>query len=68
MVRYFPFNRIFHSVEMTILAFVAALGDAFVGGVEVTRVLVLAMLALAVLTVVGHVLAILSSTKLRSPA
>jgi hypothetical protein len=39
-----------------------------VGGVEVTRVLVLAMLALAVLTVVGHVLAILSSTKLRSPA
>jgi phosphatidylglycerophosphate synthase len=68
MVRYFPFNRIFHSVEMTILAFVAALGDAVVGGVEVTRVLVLAMLALAVLTVVGHVLAILSSTKLRSPA
>jgi len=67
-VRYFPFNRIFHSVEMTILAFVAALGDAVLGGLEVTRALVLAMLVLAVLTVGGHVLAILSSTKLRSPA
>lgn len=68
LVRFFPFNRIFHSVEMTILAFAAALGDAFAGGLGVTRALVLVMLGLAVLTVVGHVLAILSSTKLRSPA
>lgn len=68
LVRFFPFNRIFHSVEMTILAFVAALGDALVGGLAVTRLLLLAMLVLAVITVAGHVLAILSSTKLRSPA
>jgi len=69
LVRYFPFNRIFHSVEMTILAFLAAVGDALLGGgLDVTRVLVIAMLVLAVPTVVGHVLAILSSTKLRSPA
>jgi hypothetical protein len=53
---------------MTILAFAAALGDALLGGLEVTRLLVLAMLALAVLTVVGHLLSILSSTKLRGPA
>ena len=33
-----------------------------------TQALVLAMLVLAVVTVIGHVLAILSSTKLRSPA
>ena len=68
MVRYFPFNRIFHSVEMTILAFVAAIGDAVAGGLTVTRALLLVMVGLAALTVVGHVLAILSSTKLRSQA
>ena len=68
LVRYFPFNRIFHSVEMTILAFLAALGDAVSGGLEVTRFLVLAMLLLAAVTVVGHLMAILSSTKLRAPS
>ena len=68
MVRYFPFNRIFHSVEMTILAFAAAIGDAVAGGLTVTRDLLLVMVGLGALTVVGHVLAILSSTKLRSQA
>jgi phosphatidylglycerophosphate synthase len=65
LVRYFPFNRIFHSVEMTILAFIAAVGDALIGGLSVTRGLVVAMLALATVTVAGHLMAILSSTKLR---
>lgn len=68
LVRYLPFNRIYHSVEMTILVFLAAVGDVIVGGLGVTRGLLVAMLALAVPTVVGHVLAILSSTKLRTPA
>ncbi len=68
LVRFFPFNRIFHSVEMTILAFLAACGDLLVGGVAMTRVLVVGMLLLAIPTVIGHVLAILSSTKLRNPA
>ena len=68
LVRYFPFNRIFHSVEMTILAFLAAIGDVVVGGLEATRALLLVMLALAAVTVVGHVLAILSSAKLRIQA
>lgn len=68
LVRYFPFNRIYHSVEMTILAFLAAIGDAVVGGLSVTRVLLVVMLVLAVPTVLGHLLAILSSSKLRGPA
>lgn len=67
-VRFFPFNRIYHSVEMTLLALAAAVGDALVGGLSVTRVLLVGMLILAVPTVVGHVLAILSSTKLRAAA
>jgi phosphatidylserine synthase len=64
LVGYFPFNRIFHSVEMTIMAFVAAIGDVLVGGLAVTRAMVLIMLVLAAITLVGHVVAILSSTKL----
>jgi len=65
LVRYFPFNRIFHSVEMTILVFLAAIGDVLVGGLGATRALLLVMLGLAAITVVGHLLAILSSAKLR---
>jgi phosphatidylglycerophosphate synthase len=68
LVRYFPFNRIFHSVEMTILVFLAAVGDVFAGGLGATRALLLVMLALAAVTVVGHVVAILSSSKLRIQA
>lgn len=68
MVRFAPFNRIYHSVEMTILALLAAVGDALVGGLTVTRGLLLVMLVLAVPTVIGHLMAILSSTKLRNPA
>ncbi len=67
MVRFLPFNRIFHSVEMTMLAFVAALGDAVLGGTSATRALLVVMLAFAVITVPGHLLAILSSTKLKVP-
>jgi phosphatidylglycerophosphate synthase len=66
LVGYVPFNRMFHSVEMTILVFVAAVGDALVGGLAVTQALVLIMLGLAALTVTGHVVAILSSAKLRA--
>ena len=68
LVRFFPFNRIYHSVEMTILAFLAAIGDAMTGGLAITRGLLVLMLLLAVVTVVGHVLAILSSSKLRGAA
>jgi hypothetical protein len=51
---------------MMILALLAAVGDLVVGGVGATRFLVVSMLALAVPTVIGHLVAILSSTKLRS--
>lgn len=68
LVRFFPFNRIYHSVEMTLLAFGAAVVDAIAGSLVGTRVLVIAMLVLAVPTVAGHILAILSSTKLKVPS
>jgi phosphatidylglycerophosphate synthase len=65
LVRFFPFNRIYHSVELTIVILLAAVGDALVGGLDVTRWLLVGLLLLAVPTVLGHLVAILSSTKLQ---
>jgi len=66
LARFVPFHRVFHSVEMTLLALVAAVADALAGdGLDGTRFLVAALVALAGLTVVGHLLAILTSRRLR---
>ena len=65
IVRFFPFQRAYHSVELTILALIAAVVDAFAGGLGGTRVLVAALVILGVVTVIGHLLSILSSSKLK---
>ena len=66
VARFVPFHRMYHSVELSILALLAtivdlALGEDLLG----THVLLLALLAAAVVTVAGHVAAILTSSKLR---
>lgn len=63
VTRFLPFQRAFHSVEMTFLALVATLLDP--SGVGATRTLLAAMLAAAAVTVVGHFAAIMSSARLR---
>jgi phosphatidylglycerophosphate synthase len=64
--RFVPFHRVFHSVEMTLLALAAAVVDVVTGGgVDATRVLVAVLVPVAGLTVVGHLLAILTSSRLR---
>jgi hypothetical protein len=50
---------------MTLLALVAAVVDTATGGLGATRVLVVALAALGLVTVVGHVVAILTSSRLR---
>lgn len=65
VVRLFPFNRIFHSIEMTILIAIAAVADLFVGDLVATQFLLQFMVAAAFITVVGHTLAILNSSRLR---
>lgn len=65
VVRLVPFYRAYHSVELTILIFIAAIVDAFLGDLGATRVLLVALITLACITVLGHLLAILSSRKLR---
>lgn len=65
LARFVPFHRVFHSVEMTLVALVAAVVDAAAGGLDGTRVLVAVLLPVAGVTVVGHLLAILTSRRLR---
>lgn len=66
MARFIPFHRSYHSVEMTILAFLASIIDAFAGSLIATRILVAALAIFGVITVVGHLAAILSSRKLQA--
>lgn len=65
LVRFFPFQRAYHSVELTILALIAAVVDAIAGGLGGTRVLVAALVIFGVVTIIGHLLSILSSSKLK---
>jgi len=65
--RLVPFHRIFHSIEMSLLILLAAIVDLVLGGPPpvATQVLLLVMLASAVVTVVGHLAAVLGSSRLR---
>jgi phosphatidylglycerophosphate synthase len=61
----FPFFRAFVAVEATLLALAAAVADAAAGDTSGSRVLVIALLPVAVITLAGHLAAILSSDRLR---
>jgi hypothetical protein len=63
-VGFVPFYRAFNPVELTILAFVAALVDSAADDLLGTRVLLVALLAAAVVTAVGHLVVILTSDRL----
>jgi phosphatidylglycerophosphate synthase len=62
---FFPFFRAFVAVEATLLALLAALLDLALGDLEATRILVIALVPVAAITAAGHLLAILSSERLR---
>jgi phosphatidylglycerophosphate synthase len=60
-----PFFRAFVAVEASLLALAAAIGDA-VGGDEIgSRSLLIGLLPVGAVTLVGHLVAILSSERLR---
>jgi phosphatidylglycerophosphate synthase len=65
VARFVPFHRAYHSVEMTLLALVAAVVDSVAGDLVGTQVLVAALAGLGLLTVIGHIVAILSSSRLK---
>ena len=65
LARFVPFHRAYHSVELTLLALVAAVVDLAIGDLVATRALLAALLVFGVVTIVGHLAAILSSNRLR---
>jgi phosphatidylglycerophosphate synthase len=64
-VRLLPLFRPFQAVEASLLALAAAVADAFAGGLEGSRVLLVALVAAAGVAAAGHLLAVLASDRLR---
>lgn len=62
--RFVPFHRAFHSVELSLLILVAAVLDLFLLGTA-TRALLVGLLVAAGVTVIGHLVAVLNSSRLR---
>lgn len=60
-----PFNRALLALEMSALALVAGIVDAARGGLSATRVLDVALLVIAAIVVVGHLLATVTSDRMR---
>jgi phosphatidylglycerophosphate synthase len=63
--RSLPLNRALLAMEMTFLAIVASIVDAARGDLAAMRVLDVALLVIAGIVVVGHLLAVVSSARLR---
>lgn len=66
LARFVPFHRLYHSVELTIVAFVAAVVGLFLPPLVADRALVLVLLPLAVLALIGHFVAIMASKRVRA--
>jgi phosphatidylglycerophosphate synthase len=64
VARFVPFHRAFHSVELSLLIMVAAVLDLWLGGTA-TQVLLAGLVAAAAVTVVGHLAAVLASSRLK---
>ena len=63
--RSLPLNRALLAMEMTFLAIIASIIDAARGDLAAMRVLDVALLVVAAVVVVGHMLAVVSSSRLR---
>lgn len=63
--RFVPFHRLYHSVELTILAMLFALVGLIIGGEAANRILISVLAPLALLALVGHFVAIMASRRIR---
>lgn len=63
--RFLPFHRIYHSMELSFIIAAAAAADMALGHLTATRLLVGALVPLALLSVAGHFVAIVSSRRVR---
>lgn len=66
LARFVPFHRIYHSVELTIIAFLAALVGVAFGQLVVSQILVAVLLPLSILAIIGHFVAIMTSSRVRA--
>src|SRR5690554_1195152 len=66
VARFVPFHRLYHSVELTILAFAAAIVGLFIGHELADRALLVALVPLAALALAGHFVAIIASRRVRA--
>ncbi|HET9741029.1 MAG TPA: CDP-alcohol phosphatidyltransferase family protein [Solirubrobacteraceae bacterium] len=64
-LRRVPFYRAFVAVEFTLLALVAAIVDTAAGDLVGSRTLVVALVVVGAVTAAGHLLAVLTSDRLR---
>jgi phosphatidylglycerophosphate synthase len=60
-----PFYRAFVAMEFTLLALAAAIVDTVTGSLDGSQFLVVALIPVAAVTAVGHVVAIVASDRLR---
>ena len=64
--RFVPFHRLYHSVELTMLALLAAIVGLFIGDELANRILVAGLVPLALIALIGHFVAIMASKRVRS--
>ncbi|TFB71156.1 CDP-alcohol phosphatidyltransferase family protein [Cryobacterium glaciale] len=66
LARFVPFHRLYHSVELTMVIFAAAVIGLFVGQPLVDRSVLIVLVPLAFLSLIGHFVAIMASKRVRS--
>jgi phosphatidylglycerophosphate synthase len=66
LVRFLPFHRLYHSIELSLIVLLAAVVDLVAGDLVGTRVLLVVLLPAALLAMAGHFVAIISSARLRA--
>lgn len=65
VARYVPFHRLYHSVELTMLIFAFSVVGLFIGDQLANRILLVALVPLALLALVGHFVTIMASKRVR---
>jgi phosphatidylglycerophosphate synthase len=66
MARFVPFHRLYHSIELSLIILAVAVVDLVVGDLLGTRVLLVVLVPAALLALIGHFVAIVSSARLRA--
>ncbi|MBA0125236.1 CDP-alcohol phosphatidyltransferase family protein [Haloechinothrix sp. YIM 98757] len=65
LVNYVPFHRLLLAIELSMLALIAAVADAVLGSLTGTRILLVALVPIAIIVVIGHLVSVLTSRRLR---